>query len=38
MAELRQKTSLLSNEINRLNLEYENVAKENANVAAFETK
>jgi uncharacterized small protein (DUF1192 family) len=38
MAELRQQTALLTNEINRLNVEYENVTKENANVAAFENK
>ena len=38
MAELRQKNSLLTNEINRLNSEFENVTKENANVAAFENK
>lgn len=38
MAELRQKNSLLTNEINRLNAEFENVTKENANVAAFENK
>lgn len=38
MAELRQKNSLLINEINRLNAEYENVSRENSNVAAFENK
>lgn len=38
MAELRQKNSLLTNEINRLNAEFENVTKENSNVAAFENK
>ncbi len=38
LGELKQKISLLSNELNTLNLEYENVTKENSNIATFEKK
>lgn len=37
-AELRQKITLLSNELNRINQETEQVTRENANVASFEKR
>ncbi|KAJ3040027.1 Intraflagellar transport protein 74 [Rhizophlyctis rosea] len=36
--ELRQRINLISAEISRLNSEYENIIKENANVASFEKR
>ena len=38
MTELRQKISLLSGELNRLNSEHDSVMKENANILAFEKR
>ncbi|KAJ3038636.1 Intraflagellar transport protein 74 [Rhizophlyctis rosea] len=37
-SELRQRINLISSEISRLNNEYENITKENANVASFEKR